>query len=161
MNSIDKYILMHEYNPIYLSQPHTLLEYSIDRWLFFKIHLFFILQICIKRHLLPSCLCLQLDRLWAVLSGTGIFLLEQRITVIRDQLAITCRTLLPINKAHCTVLFSFLYISYLSCSEFIFFFSTGQVSHSSGRKGGGVFQITLWQSHNYSIGLPNTWVSSG
>lgn len=31
MNSIDKYILMHEYNPIYLSQPHTPLEYSIDR----------------------------------------------------------------------------------------------------------------------------------
>lgn len=122
MNSIDKYILMHEYNPIYLSQPHTLLEYSIDRWLFLKYIFFFILQICIKRHLLPSCLCLQLDRLWAVLSGTGIFLLEQRITVIRDQLAITCRTLLPIDKAHCTVLFSFLYISYLSYSEFIFFF---------------------------------------
>lgn len=40
------------------------------------------------------------------------FLLEQRITVIRDQLAITCRTLLPIDKVHFTVLFSFLYPCY-------------------------------------------------
>lgn len=88
---------------------------------FLKYIFFFILQICIKRHLLPSCLCLQLDRLWAVLSGTGIFLLEQRITVIRDQLAITCRTLLPIDKAHCTVLFSYTFPIWAIVNSYFFF----------------------------------------
>lgn len=46
------------------------------------------------------------------------FLLEQRITVIRDQLAITCRTLLPIDKVHFSSLF-FL-VPLLSYSEFFF-----------------------------------------
>lgn len=129
----------------FLSPIHLQNIQLIDDF-FLKYIFFFILQICIKRHLLPSCLCLQLDRLWAVLSGTGIFLLEQRITVIRDQLAITCRTLLPIDKAHCTVLFSFLYISYLSYSEFIFFFQLDRYPRAQGERE-GEFSKLPFDSH--------------